>query len=71
MSGNRPDDPRVNWRFVKKTKTGDLYLLDVYRNERLSKEFSVLYQGSPLVAYNQDEIVVTFEHPETAKWKAL
>jgi hypothetical protein len=70
MSGNRPDNPRVQWRFIEKTESGDLYLILIYQKEHLTKEVPVLYTGSSVVAYDRDHISVTFEPPDGAKWKA-
>lgn len=70
MSGNRPDNPRVQWRFMGKTESGDLYLIAIYQKEHLIKEVPVLYTGSSVVAYDRDHISVTFEPTESAKWKA-
>ncbi len=63
MSGSRPDNPRVEWRFVKKTDAGDLYIFDVHQDERLKKEFSVTYDGSSAVVYDRDQIAIAFERP--------
>jgi len=69
FTGNRPDNPRVQWQFIKKTESGDLYLIAIYQKEHLTKEVPVLYTGSSLVAYDRDHISVTFEPPDSAKWK--
>ena len=62
-------DHRVEWRFIEKTESGDLYLIAIYQKEHLTKEVPVLYTGSSLVAYDRDHISVTFEPPDSAKWK--
>lgn len=65
-SGDRPDNPSVLWRFLQRTGFGDVYLIDVEKNEILLKAFPVLYTGSKVIAYDHDDISVVFEpsHPQ-------
>ena len=60
-SGDRPDNPSVHWRFLQRTKFGDVYLIDVNQNDTLVKAFALLYTGSRIVAYDSDGISVTIE----------
>ena len=71
MHGNRPDNPRVQWKFLGKSGAGDLYLISIYQREQLIQELRVLYKGGTQLAYDREEIKVTLEPPESAKWKAL
>jgi hypothetical protein len=61
---------RVQWRFVEKTETGDLYMVSIYKSHSLVKEAPVLYTGATLVAYDWNHIKVTLEPTGSAKWKA-
>jgi hypothetical protein len=70
FSGNRPDNPTVQWRYLMKTESGDLYLFSIYQKEHLIKEVPVLYTGSSVIAYDRDNISVTLEPTQGAKWKA-
>lgn len=62
MSGSRPDNPSIQWKFVKKTDAGDLYVFDVYQYKKLKREFSLVYDGATSVVYKRDGIVISFEH---------
>jgi hypothetical protein len=66
-----PDyDNTVQWRFIQKTESGDMYLLSIYRKGHLIKEVPFLYTGSTVVAYDENKLKVLFEPTESAKWKA-
>lgn len=51
----------VQWSFIKKTSYGDVYLFTVEKDKVLVKAFSILYNGSTVEAYNNDDVRVTIE----------